>query len=238
MSVLEYSRDTIRRCLQESEAFRALDPEWFERFVEAATMGRLHEDDRLWSEGDAPTELTYIHRGLVKVKHTIPNGAEVSTGMFGPGSCVGALAALNHIPYPASAVVVSRVAEVVHIPLGVVTEASERAKGFTGTLHRHFLDVARQMHARIDVLSGGTVPARLALLLLHLVERFGATDGKGGASLSLSLSRNAIAELVAARPETVIRTFAKWRQEGWLQEDDHGITLRDLEVAKTISREG
>ncbi len=56
--------------------------------------------------------------------------------------------------------------------------------------NRALCEQTTMLRSRIDVLSAGAVPQRLATLLLHLPERFGDTEEAGRAHIPLALSRS------------------------------------------------
>ena len=47
----------------------------------------------------------------------------------------------------------------------------------------------------------------------------------GDKRFSLPLSREEIASLIGARPETVIRVFSSWKEKGWIDVKAKSLTL-------------
>ncbi|MBL8742920.1 MAG: Crp/Fnr family transcriptional regulator [Myxococcales bacterium] len=92
-------------------------------------------------------------------------------------------------------------------------------------------EVLRQHNAvlreKVDVLTAGEVPQRLATLFLVLLERFGDEGDQGELQLPVVLSRRVLARLVNARVETVIRVLSKWDKESFVETSDQGFIVRD-----------
>ena len=68
---------------------------------------------------------------------------------------------------------------------------------------------------KIDIVSAGTVPRRLAALFLHLGHRFGVPSETGSVTIEIGLTREQIGQLVSARTETVVRVLGRWQRAGW-----------------------
>lgn len=92
---------------------------------------------------------------------------------------------------------------------------------------RALCNTSTVLRGRIEVLSAGSVPQRLATLLLQLADRFGDTGDDGVVRIPVALSRGALARLVSARVETVIRTASEWQKRSLMGSDGGGFrTLR------------
>ena len=79
--------------------------------------------------------------------------------------------------------------------------------------------------AKIDVLSAGSVEARLATLLVQLDERFGDEFEDGTTRVPVALSRQELADLVATSFETAIRSMTKWEREGIVETTNQGFSI-------------
>jgi len=89
--------------------------------------------------------------------------------------------------------------------------------------------------AKIDVLSAGSVEARLATLLVQLDERFGDEFDDGTTLVSVVLSRQELADLVATSFETAIRAMTKWEREGVVATKQSGFSIMNRAELRKIA---
>ena len=192
------------------------------------------EGEYLWRAGDEPNHFTLIQTGLVEVRRTTPSGETTMMGLFGPRESVGDFAVLERSKYPADAVAISESLEVLRVrALPVLTAIRERPE-IAGAMNRAMLSHVKVLRAKIDVMSAGSVDKRLAVLMQHLLERFGDEDEEGKLHAAVSLSRVQLARLVGARVETVIRTVSRWQKEGWIETTAEGFHLTSAEPLERI----
>lgn len=214
----------LRRC----RFFHALSDAAAERLALTATTMRLAAGDRVWRAGDPARAYALVERGLVLISVPRADGAIASLGLFGPRECVGLSAALQeHACYPADAVVLTPSFEALMVPAVAARDAAAQDPSCAAAIQEALLDHTRALRAKIEILSAGKVPSRLASLLTYLAERFGDDDG-GETFIPIPLSRPTLAQLISARPETVIRTLTRWRKEGMVLADDEGFRVRTL----------
>ena len=159
-------------------------------------------------------------------------GVEVA---LGPRECVGTVAVLGRKVYPAEAVAQGDVVELLAVRAEPVLLAMNDDPALALAFNRALCEQTTMLRSRIDVLSAGAVPQRLATLLLHLAERFGDTDEAGRAYIPLALSRAALSRLVSARVETVIRVASDWQKRGLLATDAAGFQLHDPAALQAIA---
>lgn len=203
-----------------------------------ASIRELHADDTVWREGDHARAFHVIGRGLIRCRRHLKSGSEVSIGIFGPRESIGDTATLEDRAYPADAVVVSEDAVVAAIPSRVVLELSTIEPAVATALQQALLRHSRALHTKVLIMSAGSVRARLANLFLHLAERFGEESSDGATVVPLSLSRGALASLVSARAETIIRALRPWEKDGVVVTTGEGFRLADLSALRACVDEG
>lgn len=181
----------------------------------------------LWRAGSVPTHVFLLRRGLVEIVRPTASGAEVGLALFGARECPGLFASLDGREFPADARVLSESAEVMEVPrlrlLEVVDADPEVGRAMSEVL-RHHNAVLRE---KVDVLTAGEVPQRLATLFLVLLERFGDEGEHGEQQLPMVLARSVLARLVNARVETVIRVLSKWDKEAFVKTSPRGFIVHD-----------
>jgi CRP-like cAMP-binding protein len=198
----------------------------------------LRAGELLWREGDRATAFHVICEGLVAVRRTLPAGAEVIVAIFGARETIGDTAAIERACYPADAVVVSESATVLRVDAEAVCRLSARCPELSQSLQQALCRHAAALRTKVEILSAGTVAARLARLFLHLASRFGDQLDDGAVVVPLALSRTALASLVSARTETVIRALRPWERRRVLVTRDGVFVLSDLPFLTQVAARG
>lgn len=230
--------EDIAARLRANPLFRDLAPERLMEFAQETTLRRYDEGQSLWLAGEPATHLTLILRGLVQVVRRLPGGDVSTVGLFGPREPIGTVAVIHRRPYPAEAVALSDVVETLSLRAEPVLALMSTDPSLALAFNRVLCDTSSVLRARIDVLSAGSVPRRLATLLLQLADRFGDTGDDGVLRVPVALSRGALSRLVSARVETVIRTASEWQKRGLIATDAGGFELFDVAELQRITDEG
>lgn len=218
----------LERTLARSALFSGWEPEVLQALAAQAATRRLAKGEAVWLEGEDATHFTLIRSGLVKITRRAPDGSEIIVALFGPRESIGDAAVLGASPYPADALVSSDAAVVVRIPapavLGAMRDHSDRGAAMIRALAAH----NRALQDKILISGCGTVPKRLAALLLTLAERFGEEMPGGGAFLPIALSRGELARFVHATLETVSRAMSAWARQGLVATREDGFHIADV----------
>lgn len=198
---------------------------------------RLRRGDLLWRQGDPARHFCWIESGLVKIVRASPEGVETILGVFGPGESIGDSAVLEGARYPADAVAASRGAVVTRSPAAGVLTAAGSDPTLAAALRLPLLRHTRALRQKIEVVSAGSVPQRLATLLLDFCERFGVASPRPGSRsaatppeqdwrrLAIALSRIELAALIGARVETTIRILSRWKKSGLARAEPGGLAF-------------
>ncbi len=233
LAVPPMTTELLRR-LQSSRLFAELDGPVQERLAQGASVRTLPAGERVFREGDAAEHVHILLSGLVEIRRATEAGGEALLGLFGPREVFGLSAALERSTYPADAIVVSEYAEVLRVQSEPVLALLPESTVLAAAVNRALLEHTRALRAKIDIMSAGAVPRRLALLFSYLAERFGDEDEQGALFIPISLSRAQLAHLVGARVETVIRTVSRWQKEGLLKTDRDGFELKSPDVLEGL----
>lgn len=190
------------------------------------SLVELNEGQRVWRAGDAAVTEVVCVSGLLKLVVPGDSGRIVRLVLAGElggsnylltgGRHLGSLVAATHS-------VVLRV-ERAAIERWVA-DGPEAALG----LLRYNTLMADRMQRQLCALTDGTVSARLARLLLLLVNR---TSDYASRGLDLPLTQAELAGLIGARRETVARQLSTWRRQGLLSFERGGpwtVNVRALE---------
>jgi CRP-like cAMP-binding protein len=218
--------------------FRGVSDDVLAELQAAAQLETYREGQLLWRAGDPASCFTVIARGLVQIQRSTPSGDHAIVGVFGPKESIGDGAAVERSSYPASACALSETVDVIRVPASLVLRFMQRDESLMRCVHGALVRHASALAAKIDIVSAGSVPARLAMLHLHLAERFGDEDEAHRTFVPLLLSRATMSRLVSARVETVIRALSGWQKSNLLRNVGGGFEIPDLEALRAIAREG
>jgi len=214
--------------LRRSALFTGIDAALVERLTQAAVTRRYGRSDQLWRVGEAPQSLLFVKTGMVKLTRPAARGRTALCGLFGPPSCLGEVVLVKGVPYQNSALAATAGVTIVAIPRADALEALRHEPQLALNLFCNVEEKLTALHDKIDVLSAGSVEARLATLLLKLYDRFGDDFDDGTSRIGVPLSRQELADMVSTSFETAIRVLSRWEREGIVSTDADGFTLSDL----------
>lgn len=209
--------------------FRQAQAETLRDVAGSTVATTFSHGETLWRPGDVPAHGYFLTRGLIEITRATPDGEEIGLALFGPRECPGLFAALEGKKFPAGARCLSEDAEVLRVERTALLHAIDHDPSVT----RAMGEVLRQhngiLREKIEVVTAGEVPQRLATLFSVLAERFGDENEQGELSIPLTLTRRVIARLVGVRVETVIRVLSKWEKEGFVETSEDGFLVRNPE---------
>lgn len=224
----------IEALLRSCALFSRLSPEDRRKVAEVSLVRTYEKGERVFSEGD-PSDLIYtVVSGRVKIVKAIPGGKELIIEILSPGDPLGAIAAYEARPYPASAITLE----------DCVCVASKRAaftnlletcpslvRGMLGGFSLRIIELGK----RLTEITGSRVEARFAQLFLKLADRLGRPHGSG-VFVPLVLSRQDLADLAGTTMETSIRIMSRWGKEGVVETLADGFVLQNRDELESLSR--
>lgn len=221
MNATATSRPRFVDVLKRSRLFGGVPVPLVTRFARGASARTYDAGENVWRANDAARSFMIVQTGLVEIRRPTSNGEGATLGLFGPGDSIGDFAVVAVGVYPADAVA-SDVTTIVRVPAEPVLDAVHTEPSVARAITTALVERSRILRMKIDVMSAGPTPMRLARLFVHLMQRFGEERGDGWVRVPLRLSRAQLARLVGARVETVIRTVSTWRKKGWIEVGDDG----------------
>ncbi|HRK07464.1 MAG TPA: Crp/Fnr family transcriptional regulator [Pseudobdellovibrionaceae bacterium] len=172
--------------------------------------------ERVYSAGDRPTHLFAIESGLVGLTLVSPSGTEHLLRLFAAGTFFGHRSVLAQEAYHADAMALEEsVVKCVRI------EELSHVLGRDGEVSRDLLqqlarDLGRAERQRIDWLEAD-VHSRVAEAVVYLKERYG----------NHRWTRAEIASFCGSTVSTVIKTLAKFEEQGWIAQSGREIQVLD-----------
>ena len=216
--------DTEER-LRTCALFSRLTPEDRVRVADVSSIRNYERGDYVFSEGEPPDLMFTVLSGRVKMVRAIPGGKELILEILGPGDPLGAIAAYDNRPYPASAVAFEECACIATRRaafMGLLETCPSLVRGLLGGFSMRLIDLTR----RLGEISGSRVEARFAQLFLKLGDRMGQPEG-GCVFVPLTLTRQDLADLAGTTMETSIRVMSRWNREGLVSTRPDGFLVQD-----------
>lgn len=194
--------------------YSGIDPRtWLENLNKAISNDQkvtaFMKKQTLFSEGNYPNALYFLHKGRIKTYKTNEEGREYITNLYKEGDFIGYLDLLEEKAYRESAMALED-AEVCVIPkedfFSLLHNNWEVAHKFIKILS----DNLAEKEERLLKLAYNSVRKRVAEALL-LVEKQYKKDRDQ--KFQVVISREDLANIVGASKETVIRTLADFKDE-------------------------
>ncbi len=225
--------EDLEALLRFTALFRRVGVEDRARVARVARAAIFERGQRIFDEGDASEDLLLIARGRVKVFKATPAGKDVILEIFGPGDPLGAVAAYEGRPYPASAVALEETTCVL-IPRRAFFELLERYPSLVRGLLMGLTQRLVELTNRIADLTGGRVEPRFARLFLKMADDIGRAEQQG-VFIPMALSRQELADLTGTTIETCIRIMSRWGKQTILATEKDGFRLLDRKALESIA---
>lgn len=182
---------------------------------------------------DPASRLYVVAAGKVKqMRHTL-TGQDVLLDILSEGDFFGSLSVLGDEKYPDTALAQTNVCAL-----------SIDAEGFGEILKTHppvalaVLNITgqrlRDAQEAIRQLSAHSVDQRLAYTLLKLAAKLGEAQDVG-MLIQMPLSREDLAAMTGATPETISRIMSQFQKEGWIESGRQWVAVRDSDALAAVA---
>jgi CRP-like cAMP-binding protein len=213
--------------------FRRVSADDRARIAALAQTRTYERGDHVFAEGDPSYFFFIVVTGRIKVYKHSPSGHDIILETFGPGGPLGAVAAYEARPYPASAAAMDQ-SMCLLIPRDAFFTLLERhpslVRGLLGSLSLRLVELT----TRLAELTGGRIETRFARLFLKLGDQLG-TSQRGGTFIPLPLSRQELADLTGTTIETAIRIMSRWGKDNVLLTEKDGFVLIDRQHLEALA---
>jgi CRP-like cAMP-binding protein len=178
----------------------------------------LKQDAVLVRSGDRNEQVYFPHSGTISFMLDTPNGQTVATSVIGHEGAVGMLSVLGPSRSPTTAVV--RVAGIAsQISASRFHAAFGQSSAIKHAVQTHTTALLMQLQHVAACNALHPVEARMARWLLHIRDRI---DGK-----AISLTQEALSQLLGVRRTTVTLVVGKLRASGAVRSDRRGLVEID-----------
>jgi CRP/FNR family transcriptional regulator len=183
----------------------------------------------LFYEGNPCLGIYCIETGSVALRKGDGRGGSVVLGIHGAGQTLGYTAYFSERPYSSTAEALSP-ARVCFVDRAAVRTLLQRNPSLgLKFLKRFATDLSDAQVERVMALSM-PLRARMAHLLLVLKDRASTVDDEGNIIVELPLSRQDMASMLGARPESISRTIRQFQDEAIAQFHARDVVVPDLDA--------
>jgi CRP-like cAMP-binding protein/CheY-like chemotaxis protein len=184
----------------------------------------------IYREGQRASHVWYIVRGKIKTYRVHDDGKELITNVHGPGDFIGYAAALEGNNYKDNARVLDE-AGVIQLSsvefLHILTEDPGLFRCVIGSLAHQVAEKDEDLLNK----AYNSLRKRVANGLLLLTDKFRTTEA---GDRIIQLSRENLASIIGAAPESLTRTLSDFRKEKLIEIEDGRIHLLNLEKLRKM----
>lgn len=228
------SKEELAKRLQRFNLFAKLPARVLAELVSAAKVQVFRAGEYLWHHNEADRRVLFIEQGLVKAARRNREGVSRTYGLYGPGDSMGIFAIWAGMKYPTDAVAMNDGMTGIFIDTDAMLKFAEKYPRLAGPLRIEIGHFTEAFIRKIEIVSAGTVPQRLAVLMTLLIDRYGVDKKGSKARLPITLTLEQISEIVGVRLETVARIMSGWKREGWLTIDANGCHFTRLDKVREL----
>ena len=202
-------RESRERFLRSTTPFDTLPTEELSHVAELSFEKRFQKGETIFLEG-APSHTVWIMKeGRVHLEKFHPGGKISTTCVMAEGEVFCCLPALDHKPYPATAVAKTE-AKVIGVPSQLFSELMAKYPAFSQRTLSTFCGRLRQVEELGGCQTYESAERRVVDVLLMLEKKFGP---------EIPLTREEIAELSGLTVETAIRMTSLLKKKKLISSD-------------------
>ncbi len=224
-------KDRCENCIvRQFNALRAMSKEELKRVSDSKITKTFKKGQSIFEEGEKLNGVFCVREGVSKLSKLSANGKDQIVKLASKGEVMGQRSVIAEESANLSAVAVSDM-EVCFIPKEGIVESLHKNPDFTVEVLRHMAHDLREADDVIVNMSQKSVKQRVAEAFLYLGENFGE-DSEG--FLTVTLSREDIANVVGTATESCIRIISEFKKKGYIKTSGKKIgvanekKLRDL----------
>lgn len=222
-------------CLQENPVFAGLERRALCELLEFAVLRTTHEGDLIVRQGDEASHCGVLFRGRAKMVQVTHDGRQMLLRYIVAGQEFGLVALMPGYAYPLTIEAVEA-CEVICWPGESLARFIISDPQIALNALRIMVVRNQELQARYRELLTERVEQRLARALLRL----SAIAGEGieqGTLITLSLTREDLAELIGATLFTVSRILSQWEQAGLVQSGRERVVVCRHEELEQLAGE-
>lgn len=218
--------------IRQFNSLRAMSKAELKKVSDTKITKIVKKGEAIFSEGEKLNGVFCVRDGVSKLSKLSPNGKDQIVKLATQGAVLGQRSVIAEETSNLSAVAVKDM-EVCFIPKNIIEETLNSNPDFAVEVLRHMAHDLKEADDVIVNMSQKTVKQRVAEAFIYLRDNFG--EDKEG-YLSLTLSREDIANVVGTATESAIRIISDFKKLGLIKTSGKMIGIYDekrlIEVAK------
>ena len=230
----QLGKEELTARMRRFDFFAGLPVRVMSELVGAASVQAFRAGEYIWRHNEIDRRVMFIEQGFVKAARRNRAGVSRTYGLYGPGDSMGIFAICAGMKYPTDALAMNDGMTAIFVDAEAIQKFAEKYPRLAGPLRIEIGHFTEAFIRKIEIVSAGTVPQRLAVLMTQLIDRYGV-DRKGSkARLPITLTLEQISEIVGVRLETVARIMSGWKKQGWLTIDANGCHFARLDLVREL----
>ena len=218
--------------IRQFNSLRAMSKAELKKVSDTKITKFVKKGEAIFSEGEKLNGVYCVRDGVSKLSKLSPNGKDQIVKLATQGAVLGQRSVIAQETSNLSAVAVKDM-EVCFIPKDIIEETLSSNPDFAVEVLRHMAHDLKEADDVIVNMSQKTVKQRVAEAFIYLRDNFG--EDKEG-YLSLTLSREDIANVVGTATESAIRIISDFKKLGLIKTSGKMIGIYDekrlIEMAK------
>jgi CRP-like cAMP-binding protein len=190
-----------------------MSKEELKRVSDTKITKTIKKGESIFEEGEKLNGVFCVRDGVSKLSKLSANGKDQIVKLASKGEVMGQRSVIAEESSNLSAIAVSDM-EVCFIPKESIVDTLHKNPNFTVEVLRHMAHDLREADDVIVNMSQKTVKQRIAEAFLYLRDNFGQ-DAEG--YLSVTLSREDIANVVGTATESCIRIISEFKKKGYVK---------------------
>lgn len=228
---MDHLESRCENCIvRQFNALRAMSKEELKKVSDSKVTKKIKKGEALFEEGDKLNGVYCVRNGISKLSKLSENGKDQIVKLATKGEVIGQRSVIAEECANLSATAVEDM-EVCFIPKDSITNTLQNNPNFTLEVLRHMAHDLREADDVIVNMSQKTVKQRIAEAFLYLRNNFGE-DHEG--FLSLTLSREDIANVVGTATESAIRIISEFKKKGLIHTSGKRIGIKDEKKLKEL----
>ncbi|MEB2786227.1 Crp/Fnr family transcriptional regulator [Algoriphagus persicinus] len=210
---------------------KALSTEELKNISDSKVTKNIKKGEALFKEGERLNGVFCVRSGVSKLFKMSDNGKDQIVKIAGKGEILGQRSVITEEKTNLSAVAINDM-EVCFIPKNHLLDNINNNVKFTKAV---LVQIADDLKFATDIIvnmAQKTVKQRIAVTLRYLEGNFG-TDTEG--YITMTLTREDIANVVGTAKEACIRTLAVFKKEGLISTDGKRIKIEDDKALHRLS---
>ncbi|MGB5665847.1 MAG: Crp/Fnr family transcriptional regulator [Maribacter sp.] len=226
--------DESTRCenciVRQFNFLRAMNKEELKKVSDSKITKTVKKGESLFEEGEKLDGVYCVRSGVSKLSKLSANGKDQIVKLASKGEVMGQRAVIAEESTNVSAVAVSDM-QVCFVPKNSIVHTLHRNPDFAVEVLRHMAHDLKEADDVIVNMSQKTVKQRIAEAFLYLRNNYGE-DANG--FLTLTLSREDIANVVGTATESAIRIISEFKKKGMIKTSGKKIGVVDEKLLQDL----